>query len=373
MFYEAHEASSGDDAQFHEVPMSLTPWSPKTFSKKSVRFRSGDSVINHAQPQGSPILAHSMRPPSLSLADLPSMRLFDNDSEEFEIFSQTAGNQSDQPFHVPSPSSLEETNQTCFPEIETKYSLVNLFSESNLDDCLCGEDSFYDPAPASRRECSSCRHSTFELYSGKDYVSDDEGNTGSKKGKAARIRGKESHVQSTRDLFSDRSELSTSSEHSLALKNRDDVSRNSHQDARRRCGLTILVSPTLETPKVLQRAISETQYDADNEPEPSDSREAQNESLEVNSVQLDYNSRRIYARSTGESDFGSDLVRSEKPAQVGVVSQDKQPEAGSFEPGSALLVDLPGVVHQKLPCYGHKLTVVVDADSLKEHFPINRL
>ncbi|KAF7512099.1 hypothetical protein GJ744_002812 [Endocarpon pusillum] len=278
IFYEAHQQSSEEELMLHEVPVPPTPSSAKSiFSKKSVRFRSGHSVIGNVHQHSSPISVLGKNPPSLLTVDIPSTPAFETDSDDEKSLRQRARSLEQLSLPVSSRSCPKHSNR---PQLSLKVEeaikcgleLPTPMPGTNLP----LEDPFNDTAAALCSEQPTIRTPTILICSDQGYISDEESNAGIDVIKTARARHpKMLTAQSTFDpsLATKKSTEPVTS--SLANDNAKQSSNKSPTAARRALSSTNDLPLVTQERSTILRPPSETQYDAD--AERSDGSEAQKE------------------------------------------------------------------------------------------------
>jgi hypothetical protein len=149
-FSEAHRASSREDLRCQKLTPSLAASSANIICKKSVRFRSGLSLIDHVDPPMSPDSAVCNPSPSLSLGDLSS--------DQDEIFAGLIWAQPEQPLPTLTSSSQGgDSRNHRSVELEPRSSAVPQLPTLISDTSLFNGDPFRDYDSISGPELPSFR------------------------------------------------------------------------------------------------------------------------------------------------------------------------------------------------------------------------
>lgn len=268
VFYEAEQRSSDEELMPHVPSVPLTPTSAKSVSsKKSVRFRSGHSVILNAHSNSSPISIPVKSPPSLSMVDIPSTSLFELTSDKPRDLERPA-----KPAESPSSNILPdpfftEPNRSILPrKLEEEF-----FDVGKLRSPIPGTDSplgdpFDDAAAALYFDNQKAKVSTVQTTSDRDYISDEGSNADMNgTGSACTRPSKIASAQGVTDCSLANVDTQKFNQPDVA-EDSHDLSLNSSvspvEIVTRRTKTSI---PTLEEQLIMSRLPSETQYDADAE------------------------------------------------------------------------------------------------------------
>lgn len=290
----------------HEPLVPLTPHSGKSVSpKKSVRFRSGHSIIGNVHLHSSPITIPIKCPPSLSMVDIPNKPMFDMASDEEKDLGQTARPPDTLPSHMPLGLFPNEPNRSQLSlGPEHKFYIVQALPTPMPGTNLPLEDPFDDSAAALHSGNLSTRTSTGQTGTDYGYVSDKETN-GTKTACISPLR-----------LSSARSSPDPSPENSQHQKfKKVDAVKDSHHESLGNGPLAVeRTMPRNEKPAVIfkkQESIlrlpSETQYDAD--AEVSDDSVSQKAPIKSLVFKVQHRQKSHGIGVSNHSDFGTDLVR----------------------------------------------------------------
>ncbi|ERF75785.1 hypothetical protein EPUS_01615 [Endocarpon pusillum Z07020] len=313
IFYEAHQQSFEEELMLHEVPVPPTPNSAKSIcSKKSVRFRSGHSVIGNVHQHSSPISVPKKTPPSLLTVDIPSTPAFEINSDDEKSLRQTARTLEQLSLPVSSRSCPKHSNRPqlslkveeaikCAPELPTPMPGTNLPLE----------DPFNDTAAALCSEQPTIRTPTISICSDQGYISDEESNAGIGIINTARARHPKMLTAQSKFDPSLGTKKSTEPVTSSLANDHAKLSSNKSPTAARRA-----LSSTNDLPLIIQerstilRPPSETQYDAD--AERSDGSEAQKE------PPVPPLSQRVHSRKQHVSQNEADLLESASTSPLSI-------------------------------------------------------
>lgn len=315
ILYEAHQQSSEEDLMLHEVPVPPTPSSAKSIcSKKSVRFRSGHSVIGNVHQHSSPISVSKKTPPSLLTVDIPSTPAFEINSDDEKGIRQTARTPEKLSLPVSSGSSPKHSNRSqlslkvaeainCAPELPTPTPCTNLRLE----------DPFNDTTAALRSEQPIITTPTTSTCSDQGYISDEESNAGIDVINTARARHpKMLTAQSTFDPSLGTKKSTERVTSSLSNDHAKKSSNKSPTAARRALSSTNDLPLITQEQSTILRPPSETQYDAD--AERSDSSEAQKE------PPVPPLSQRVHSRKQHVSQHEARLLESASTSPLSIFS-----------------------------------------------------
>ena len=302
IFYEARQQSSEEELMLHEVLIPPTPSSAKSIcSKKSVRFRSGHSVIGNVHQQSSPIAIPKKTHHSLLMINIPSTPAFQTNSDDEKSLGQTARNLEKLSSLVSSESSPEHSNRpqlslkvegaiNCVPGLPTPMPGTNLPLE----------DPFNDTAVALRSEQPTNVTPTISTCLDQGYVSDEESNAVTDVINVARVRHpKMLTAQSTFDP-------------SLGTKKSTEPVTSSLAHDHRRALLSTKDLPLVTQGQSTILRPPETQYDAD--AERSDGSEAQKE------PPVSPLSQRVHSRKQHASQNEAHLLESASTSPLSIFS-----------------------------------------------------
>jgi hypothetical protein len=313
IFYEEQKDSSEEELMPHDASGPPTPNSAKSFcSKKSVRFRSGHSVIGNVRPHSSPIIIPTKSPPSLSMVNISSTPVFETTVDENKDLGQTARPPETLPLYIPLSPSPGKTSPPYFSfKIEDKAGSVAALPTPMPGTNLPLEDPFDDAARAALRSDDTTIVQSDLKGSDLGYISYEKSNAES-------------------DL---RIETIPTTEMSSAQDVNDPAGENNETPGfyafrveRDYCNGTSNISPsapqrTLRRTKALHLPSkeqlntlgwpSESQYDAD--AEPSDGSDTQNKSIESVAAKIKHPYESLVTDHNGSSELGVNLARCKTP------------------------------------------------------------
>lgn len=309
MFYEQHENSSKEEVVRQEASIPLAPSCAKSISlKKSVRFRSGHSVISHVHASSSPIPITIKPPPSLPMVNISSTPMSETASDEGRNLGSIGRPPETLPLHIPHVTSLENTSQSKLSlEIDDNFSGVQGLPTPMPGTTLPLDDPFDDVAAASRSECPASRLLTGQVDSDRGYISEQE---------------------SDADMNEIRRTSSAQSNSASSPHNKDSLQLNlsgptsnggggswikSPSADKRTIQIIKPLSSTFKAQPSLSSLPSETRSDTD--AEPSDGGDQQKKPIRSMAVKSQHH-RMIYTDSTGDSHFGADLFGCKTPNKM---------------------------------------------------------
>ncbi len=335
MFYEAQQPSSEEELMPHEASVPPTPSSAKSISsKKSVRFRSGHSVIGNVHPHSSPITIPIKYPPSLAMVNISSTPMFDKTSDEEKDLGQTARPPETLPSHIPAGPSLKRTNRPQ-PSLEMKgkSSIVPALPTPMPGTNLPLEDPFDDAAATLHSEQPTSRIFTGQIVSDQGYISDEESNAERNDNKTACVP--RTRIPSSKIAFDtspEQENSTTSNAPPFVPSDRCESSKKSPSATQRTFRRTKALPLASNDQSGVPRLPSETQYDAD--AEPSDGSDGQKEPIKGVTARLHHHQGSHVADSAEDGEFGADLVRCKTPEYLRTAQQGHIPRLTVKKPSS---------------------------------------
>ena len=305
VFYEAQKHSTEDESMPQEALIPPTPGSAKSISsRKSVRFRSGHSVIGSVRPQSSPITIPIKTPPSLPMVNISSTPVFEITSDEEKNLGQIAGAPQNLSLHVPSACPLKKTSRPQFSiETEDTAAIIQALTTPMPGTNLPLEDPFDDNAVASHSDHLTSRIPTCPIGSEQGYICDHESNTEMTE---VQMTGVPPTIKcAAQSMLAPSPEQKVSTKpgtSSLVRDYQEQSSNNSPLAAQRTLRRANALPLTFKQQISTSRLPSETQYDADIEP--SDGSEAQKETIKDIAVKHESDETMME-----DSQFGVDLFR----------------------------------------------------------------
>lgn len=320
IFYDKRTESSEGELLLHEAVAPHTPISVKSISsKKSVRFRSGHSVIGNVLPQSSPIASPTRSPPSLPMVDISNTPMFEEISKEEENYGQKA--------------RLPETLLPNMPSglSPRKSSPPQLFT--NLEDATYGartlptpmpgtnlplEDPFQDPVPALRHGPSPGNVHVSEGGPSTHYLPEESNAASDNTNIAGTDRMENCSAHSKPPSYSD-TKKSSPSEVSQSVPDSHDGSSNSspHRTLRR-------MKPLYDgSPGISSFCKLTPEIESGADAEASEDIETQKKKISDVALEGGYHSENCDIEIDRDSQSGSDLVRCETPEmqQVAVLAE----------------------------------------------------
>jgi hypothetical protein len=303
IFYEAQTESSEEELLPHEVVAApSTPKSVKSISsKKSVRFRSGHSVIGNVLSHTSPITIPTKSPPSLSMVDIPNTPMFDTLSDEEKDIGKTARPPDSLLSHIPAGPSPRRTSR---PQLSLDMEDVTC-SVQALPTPMPGtnmplEDPFDDAAAVLHPKSSASNILTSHAGSETGCLSNEESNV-------------ETHETRTvsRPPYAATSDSPQSKVSGLIPDLHEDPGGTNSCAPQRTLRHTKVLPFSSQPQSSFSRSSSETQYDADGEP--SEDSEEQKETTNRVATRTQHASESHDKDIDQESQFGVDLVRCKTP------------------------------------------------------------
>jgi hypothetical protein len=310
LFYQTQDESSEEALVADQPQEPPTPTSIKSIlSKKSVRFRSSHSVIDHMHRNSSPISIPTKSPPSLAMVDISNTPMFDTSSDEEKNLGQTARPSDLAPVHtLPSPPPRKTSRpQLDLGELDARLTGVPALPTPMPGTNLPLEDPFDDAAAAL--------HSDHQLSKGlfcsdQVYISDEESG-----GEASDIDIRVSHDAATnKSLKGDPSSIKVSMQFednskatTTPLTSPSPGSSNgSPLTGQRTLRRMKNIPTTLNTSSLMLRMPSEAQYDAD--AERSDGSEAPKKTATSSVAQLQSHQISFEDETDQDSQIGDELV-----------------------------------------------------------------
>jgi hypothetical protein len=335
IFYEIREPSSEEALLPHEASVPPTPGSAKSISsKKSVRFRSGHSVIGHMDSQSSPITIPTKSPPSLPMMNISNIAMFETTPDEEKNLGQTARPPETMPSHVPSgPSPRKSSRPGLCIETGNLSSPIQALPTPMPGTNLSLEDPFDDAAATLHPPQLTSNLLMAQVGSDKGYITDEESNA-------------ETHGIKTAANYQTESSSGQGSPHSLVQKNnstdcmvsplnsdqKGQSANSSPSPAQRTLRRMKPLPSNIQMQLCIPRLPSETQYDADCEP--SDSGGAQQQPIDGMPSKLERRSGGHDKDTDQDSQFGADLVRCKTPVSQRPEPNDLVPRLTLRKPSS---------------------------------------
>jgi hypothetical protein len=335
IFYQSQQHSSEEDLMSHEPSVPPTPGSAKSISsKKSVRFRSGHSVIDNVHAYSSPITIPIKSPPSLAMVNISSTPVFDIASDEEKGLAQTARPPETQPPHILSGPSPENANRPHLSlEIEDNFSIAQALPTPMPGTNLPLDDPFDDAAAALCSEHSTSRIFTVQAVSDQKYHSDEERNAETNNLETVRMsRTRVAPAQINFESSPESTHFPQSKASTPVPEDGDESARDRFPVGQRTLRRTKALPLTLDEQSSISRLPSETQYDADTEP--SDGSDAQKGPFKSVAIRLQHQQVSHETEVSGDGEFGADLVRCKSPDQLRFALQGAVPRLTLKKPSS---------------------------------------
>jgi hypothetical protein len=335
IFYQSQQHSSEEELMPHEPSVPPTPGSARSISsKKSVRFRSGHSVIGNVHVHSSPITIPIKSPPSLAMVNISSTPVFDATSDEEKNLGQTARPPETLPPPILSGPSPENANRPQLSlEVEDNFSIAQALPTPMPGTNLPLDDPFDDAAAALCLEHPTSRIFTGQAVSDQKYYSDEDKNTDTNKMETVRIyRTRMTTTQINLESSPQSTHFPQPNSLTPVLGDGDESARDRFPVGQRTLRRTKALPLTLDEPSSISRLPSETQYDADTEP--SDGSDAQKEQVKSVAVRLQHQQVSHETEVSEDGEFGADLVRCKTPDQPRFALQGAVPRLTLKKPSS---------------------------------------
>jgi hypothetical protein len=319
-----------------EISVPPTPGSVKSFcSKKSVRFRSGHSIIGNAQSHTSPIIIPSNSAPSLSMVNISSTPVFETISKDEENLGLTARPPDMLQVHIPSTPSPKITNRPQLRlKLDDKIGTIPALPTPMPGTNLPLEDPFDDQAATLVSENLISNISGGRVASDQGYIADMEGSEEVNDTSALRMsQTRISYAHSTFDPPPANKKMSKTGT-SLVSDSGEESPSNSASRAQKALRRIHAFPPEFKMQSSRPRLPSEMLHDPDIKR--SDGSEAQKGLLVSSSeeISLEHQHGRDHTRIVEDIEFSVDLFRCKMPDMPPSVKQATIPHSILDKPSS---------------------------------------